>query len=102
MNHPLETRHRVQVFATDIDDHAIAAARAGIYPSEIAVDLSRERLDRFFTAAADGSSYRIQKEIREMLVFSEHDLVNDPPFSRLETVVRTNCTPDGSGSLSWS
>jgi two-component system CheB/CheR fusion protein len=86
----LETRHRVQVFATDIDDHAIAAARAGIYPSEIAVDLSRERLDRFFTAAADGSSYRIQKEIREMLVFSEHDLVNDPPFSRLDLVVCRN------------
>ncbi len=77
---------KVQVFATDIDARAIAAARAGIYPASIADDISRERLARFFTTEPDGSTYRIIKGIRDMLVFSEQNVIRDAPFSKLSLI----------------
>ena len=77
---------KVQVFATDIDSQAIAAARAGLYPASVAADVSPERLARFFTAQPDGSAYRIHKGIRDMVVFSEQDVIKDPPFSRLDLI----------------
>jgi two-component system CheB/CheR fusion protein len=76
----------VQLFATDIDSHAIAAARAGIYPASISADVSPERLARFFTLDSDGGCYRINKNIRDMLVFSEQDVIKDPPFSKLDLI----------------
>lgn len=76
----------VQVFATDIDSRAIEQARAGVYPASAAADVSIERLARFFTLLPDGASYRIQKSIRDMLVFSEQSVIKDPPFSRLDMV----------------
>nr|WP_315243104.1 chemotaxis protein CheB [uncultured Albidiferax sp.] len=82
----LKQNFKVQVFATDLDSRAIATARAGLYPASIAADISPERLARFFTAEPDGSAYRVHKGIRDMLVFSEHDLVKDPPFSKLDLV----------------
>lgn len=78
--------HKVQIFATDMDSRAVATARAGVYPASIADDMTPERLARFFTAESDGSVYRIHKSIRDMLVFSEHDLIKDPPFSRLDLI----------------
>ena len=80
----LKQTYTVQIFATDIDSQAIATARAGIYPASIAADLSPERLARFFTAEPDGSAYRIHKGIRDMLVFSEQNVIKDPPFSKLD------------------
>ena len=82
----LKLNFKVQVFATDLDDRAIATARAGVYPASIADDISPERLARFFTAEPDGSAYRVHKGIRDMLVFSEHDLIKDPPFSKLDLI----------------
>ena len=82
----LKLTYHVQVFATDIDSRAIATARAGVYPASIASDISPERLARFFSPEADGSVYRIHKGIRDMLVFSEQDLIQDPPFSRLDLI----------------
>ena len=76
----------VQIFATDIDDRAIATARAGLFPIGIASDITPERLSRYFVAEPDGSGYRVQKNIREMLVFSEHDVNKDPPFSKLDLI----------------
>lgn len=76
----------VQIFATDIDSRAIATARAGLFPTGIASDITPERLSRFFLAEPDGSGYRVQKSIREMLVFSEHDVNKDPPFSKLDLI----------------
>jgi two-component system, chemotaxis family, CheB/CheR fusion protein len=76
----------IQIFATDIDRNAIAAARAGIYPASIAVDLSADRLRRFFSHDAVGNTYRIHKNIRDMLIFSEQDLIKDPPFSKLDLI----------------
>jgi two-component system, chemotaxis family, CheB/CheR fusion protein len=82
----LKQRFKVQLFATDIDSRAIATARAGVYPASIAADISPERLDRFFNHDPAKSVYRIQKEIRDMLIFSEHDLIQAPPFSRLDLI----------------
>ena len=78
------TRRPVQIFATDIDDRAIEVARAGLYPAAIAADLSAERLEQNFTR--EDGNYRVAKSLREMFLFSTHDLVKDPPFSRLDLV----------------
>lgn len=83
-----ECRRPVQVFATDVDDRAIAAARAGLYLGSIASDLSAERLERNFVK--EDGSYRVAKDIREMCLFSTHDLVKDPPFSRMNLVCCRN------------
>jgi two-component system, chemotaxis family, CheB/CheR fusion protein len=75
----------VQVFATDIDHDSIEKARAGVYPVNIAADVSPERLARFFTQE-NGAVYRINKSIRDRLIFAEQDIIKDPPFSRLALV----------------
>ncbi|MES2583091.1 MAG: chemotaxis protein CheB [Pseudomonadota bacterium] len=82
----LKQSYKIQVFATDIDSRAIAVARAGIYPASIAEDISPERLARFFTREPEGDTYRVHKVIRDLLVFSEQDLIKDPPFSKLDLV----------------
>lgn len=82
----LKINFKIQVFATDIDKRAIGIARAGVYHAGIADDISPDRLARFFTAEPDGSGYRIHKNIRDLLVFSEHDLIKDPPFSKLDMI----------------
>jgi len=82
----LKQNYRIQVFATDIDSRAIAVARAGVYPASIAESVSPQRLARFFTAEDGGNAYRVHKSIRDMLVFSEQDLIKDPPFSRLDLI----------------
>lgn len=78
--------YKVQIFATDIDSQAIATARAGLYPANIAADVSPERLTRFFSAEPGGTAYRVHKAIRDMLVFSEQDVIKDPPFSKLDLI----------------
>jgi two-component system CheB/CheR fusion protein len=78
--------HTIQLFATDIDSRAIATARTGVYPASIASDVPQERLSRYFTAGPDGSTYRIHKNIRDMLIFSEQNVVKDPPFSKLDLI----------------
>jgi two-component system CheB/CheR fusion protein len=77
---------KFQVFATDIDRRAIDCARAGIYPASVAADISEERLARFFVAEDGGTHYRIQKRVRDVMVFSEQDLTRDPPFSKLDLI----------------
>jgi two-component system CheB/CheR fusion protein len=76
----------IQVFATDIDSQALAVARAGIYPASIATDVSPERLARFFTLEPGGEHYRIHKGIRDMIIFSEQDVIKNPPFSKLDLI----------------
>lgn len=75
---------KVQIFATDIDDHALAIARAGLYPEAISRDVSPERLEQFFVR--EGSDYRVSKEIRGMCIFSVHNVIKDAPFSRLDLI----------------
>ena len=82
----LKTSFKLVVFATDIDSLAIEQARSGIYPGSIAADVSAERLARFFTEEPDGGFFRINKLIRDILVFSEQDVIKDPPFSKLDLI----------------
>jgi two-component system CheB/CheR fusion protein len=76
--------YQVQIFATDIDDHAIETARAGIYPDSIAADVLPKRLQRFFTKV--DNFYHVKKPIRDMLVFAIQDIIKDPPFSRIDMI----------------
>ncbi|PKN40853.1 MAG: chemotaxis protein CheR [Deltaproteobacteria bacterium HGW-Deltaproteobacteria-18] len=76
----------VQIFATDIDSQAIAIARTGLYPVTIVSDMSPERLTRFFTREHAGVAYRVHKGLRDMLIFSEQDVIKDPPFSKLDLI----------------
>jgi two-component system CheB/CheR fusion protein len=75
---------KVQIFATDIDEQALETARAGLFPETIAKDVPPERLERFFLST--DKSYRIAKEIREMCIFSGHNITRDAPFSRLDLI----------------
>ncbi len=74
----------LQIFATDIDPEALDRARAARYPESIAADVSPERLSRFFVR--ENGMYRVNKVIREMVVFALQNVVSDPPFSRLDLV----------------
>jgi len=75
---------KVQIFATDIDDAAIATARLGRYPTTLLRGLSTERRERFFRPIPGG--YVVAKEIRDLCTFSPQNLVRDPPFSRMDLV----------------
>jgi two-component system, chemotaxis family, CheB/CheR fusion protein len=73
----------LQIFATDLDQDAIDKARLGCYPAEIAADVSPQRLNRFFTLEQN-NQYRVNKEIREMVIFAPQNLIMDPPFTKLD------------------
>ena len=79
-----QSPRRVQVFATDVDRRALEIARAGVYPANITLDVSEARLRRFFTR--DDGAYRVTPALRQAVVFAAHDLLKDPPFSRLDLV----------------
>ncbi|MFL6715120.1 MAG: CheR family methyltransferase [Burkholderiaceae bacterium] len=78
----------VQVFASDIDQHAIDTARRGLYPQSIEVDVIPSRLHQHFTK--EDKRYRIKREIREMVTFSAHNVLHDPPFSKINLIVCRN------------
>ena len=78
------SRAKIQVFATDIDEAALAVARSGRYPHGLLQGVSKERLERFFRS--QGTSYVINKRIRDICVFSSHSVVRDPPFSRMDLI----------------
>src|SRR5439155_7238930 len=75
----------VQVFATDIDHESIEKGRAGVYPANIAADVSPDRLARFFTHE-ESDFYRVKKTLRDQLIFAEQDVIKDPPFSKLDLI----------------
>jgi two-component system, chemotaxis family, CheB/CheR fusion protein len=80
----LEGAPKVQVFATDIDDSSISTARFGRYPATLLDGLSTTRRNRFFSSSQGG--YVVNKEIRDLCAFSTHNLIRDPPFSRMDLV----------------
>ena len=80
----LQAMPKVQIFATDIDEAAIGAARAGRYPASLLAGLSTERRRRFF--AGDGNNLTVTKELRDLCTFSPHSLVRDAPFSRIDLI----------------
>lgn len=80
----MDTPPRVQLFATDIDERALNIARTARYPGTLLDSVSPERRERFFIA--DGESYLVSKQIRELCIFSPHSVLRDPPFSRIDLV----------------
>jgi two-component system CheB/CheR fusion protein len=72
----------LQIFATDLDNEAIDIARKGIFPASISEDVSEERLKRFFLKTSDG--YFINTEIREKIVFAQHNVIMHPPFTKID------------------
>ncbi len=84
----MDENHRefgVQIYATDLDDDAIAVARSGNYPPNVAQDITPERLRRFFIKDQDSSGgYKVKKDIREMVVFAVQNVIKDPPFTKLD------------------
>ena len=79
-----ESRAKVQIFATDISEPAIAKARRGIYEKAETAAVSPQRLSEFFTKV-DGS-YLVNKQIRDMCIFASHNFLKDPPFGRIDLV----------------
>lgn len=75
---------RIQIFASDADPDAVARAREGIYPTTIEADVSPARLARFFERETD--RYRASEELRSVVIFTVHDVLVDPPFSRLDMI----------------
>ncbi|WP_414474115.1 CheR family methyltransferase [Microvirga sp. M2] len=80
----LDAVPHVQIFATDIDGRALTAARVGRYTEAIAKDMTPERLARWFIK--EGNTYCVVKELREMCIFSQHSVLKDAPFSRLDMI----------------
>lgn len=74
----------VQIFATDIDEQALGIARLGRYSETVIEDLSAQRVQRFFIK--QGKKYQVAKPLRELCFFSHHNLINDPPFSRMDLI----------------
>jgi len=79
---------RLQIFATDIDADALEVARHGMYSEASLAGVCEARLKRYFVR--EGTGYRIAKQIRETIVFAPHNLISDPPFSKLDLVVCRN------------
>ena len=80
---------RIQIFASDINEPALSIARAGVYPANIAVDISDSRLLTYFEKV-DADHYRVRSALREMIVFARHNVLGDPPFSRLDLICCRN------------
>jgi two-component system CheB/CheR fusion protein len=80
----LDSAPQVQIFATDIDGRALAAARVGRYRTNIEANVSPQRLARWFVR--EGDTYCVVKELREMCIFSQHNVIKDAPFSKLDLV----------------
>ncbi|HYC60762.1 MAG TPA: CheR family methyltransferase, partial [Thermoanaerobaculia bacterium] len=78
----------IQIFATDLDEDAIARARNGYYTVAEAADVPPERLRRYFVK--DQQGYRVRRELRELVLFAHHNLLKDPPFSHLDLVTCRN------------
>jgi len=77
-------RPTFQVFGSDLDARALTTAREGRFPAAIEADLSEERLRRFF--AREGDHYRVRRELRDVVLFANHSLLKDPPFSRIDLI----------------
>ncbi len=80
----LDVQPRVQIFATDIDEHALSVARAARYPLALLGSVSAARRQRFLVR--DGAAFVLAREVREMCLFSLHSVLRDPPFSRIDLI----------------
>ena len=84
----LDKHMKIQLYGTDIDIDALHNARTGKFPANIATDLTPARLKRYFVK--EGNAYRVKNEIRENIVFASHNLIKDPPFSKMDLICCRN------------
>jgi two-component system, chemotaxis family, CheB/CheR fusion protein len=75
---------RLQLFATDIDEHGYTWGRTGLYPGAAVAGIEPARLEKYFTREANG--YRVAKSLRELVLFAGHNVLHDPPFSRMDLI----------------
>ena len=75
---------QVKIFATDVDEEIITEASNGLYSPEVADDLSQERLEHYFEKVGD--AYKVSSELRKMVIFAQHNMIADPPFSNIDLV----------------
>ncbi len=80
----LNERIQIQIFASDLDDSALSHARDGVYPAAIEADVSAARLERFFTP--QNGHYQVRRELRDLVLFTKHSVLRDPPFSKLDLI----------------
>ena len=92
----LAKRVKLQIFASDLDNDALVTGRRGVYPTVVAEQIKPGILRRYFVPA--GSEFSVRQEVREMIVFSRHNIIQDPPFSKLDLISCRNLfiyfTPD--------
>ncbi|CAN7216472.1 PAS domain-containing protein [Pseudoduganella sp. LjRoot289] len=79
-----KNKYSLQIFATDLDPGAIDRARNGVFAHSVEADVSPERLQRFFVA--DEQGYRVRKELRNMIIFAQQNIISDPPFTKLDVL----------------
>lgn len=79
---------KIEIFASDISEPALKRAREGVFSGAIEAELSNERLQRYFIKENEG--YRVRKELRELIVFANHNILRDPPFSKLDIIICRN------------
>ncbi|MCB9557912.1 MAG: PAS domain-containing protein [Deltaproteobacteria bacterium] len=84
----VDSHRDVKIFATDADHRAVESASDGFYPEGIAADMSADRLNRHFIPAGDG--YQVARDIRELVIFARHNLLYDPPFTRMDLIACRN------------
>ncbi|MEK6482117.1 chemotaxis protein CheB [Catalinimonas sp. 4WD22] len=82
--HRTDQQIEVRIFATDIDRAALKHASRGVYPENIAKDISQERLQQYFVR--EGEGYKVKQEIRRMLIFSQHDVTKNPPYCKIDLI----------------
>ena len=80
----LHENYEVKIFATDVNKETVEFGGGGVYPGSIAADVSAELLARYFSIVENG--YRVRRDIRNQVVFAQHNLLKDPPFTRMDLV----------------
>ncbi len=80
----LGTRASIKIFATDVDRDAVQFAAGGVYPESIAADLTPSILAKYFQRREDG--FQVERRVREMVVFAQHNILKDPPFTNIDLV----------------
>ena len=86
----LAKKRDIQIFASDVSEPALEKARAGIYPASVAADIPPAYVKKFMAYTADGLALSINNDLRQYLIFAKHDLIYDPPFSRMDLIVCRN------------
>lgn len=82
-------KKEIQIFATDVNEQALEKAREGIYPAAVSIDMPPGYMEKFFSEPR-GNLVSVSKEIRQYVVFAKHDILSDPPFSRVDLVICRN------------